>query len=187
MSRPLSPPLYNYKKKKKKKSPWSRFNNGVSSLAGRPLGCASGPEEKRLEEWGTGATVRQRKAPQEGSVPTAESICQHRPRGFFLLGAQPGFPRQPGRGAVPCRGSRWEKGGPLTFSSSDTRSSKSAILGCSGWAGAWREAGREGSRVMESQRKPSEGPARKRWPRGRHVSYGRGDGFGAGTPVSRLA
>lgn len=104
MSRPLSPPLYNYKKKKKK-SPWSRFNNGVSSLAGRPLGCASGPEEKRLEEWGTGATVRQRKAPQEGSVPTAESICQHRPRGFFLLGAQPGFPRQPGRGAVPCRGS----------------------------------------------------------------------------------
>nr|XP_037854016.1 suppressor of tumorigenicity 7 protein-like isoform X3 [Chlorocebus sabaeus] len=42
-----------------------------------------------------------------------------------------------------------ERGGPLTFSSSDTRSSKSAILGCSGPARLWA-LGRPG-------RKPSDG------------------------------
>lgn len=67
-----------------------------------------------------------------------------------------------------------ERGEPLTFSSSDTRSSKSAILGCSGPARPWREGGREESRMMESQRGPSEAPARKRRARERHVSYGRG-------------
>lgn len=37
------------------------------------------------------------------------------------------------------------RGGPLTFSSSDTRSSKSAILAALAQPGDRREAGREGS------------------------------------------
>lgn len=97
----------------------------------------------------------------------------------LAAGERPRAPR--GRAAVRGRGLLKVSGAkakgqrfPFTFSSSDTRSSKSAILGCSGPARPWREGGWEESRVMESQRGPSEGPARKRRPRERHVSYGRG-------------
>lgn len=136
-------------------------------------------EKKRVKEWGTGATVRQRKAPQEQSVPTAERMPAPAKKLLFP-GDTAGVPTTARSG--PCSLSREEareRGGPLTFSSSDTRSSKSAILGCSGPARPGREASREGSRMMESPRGPSEGPARKRRPRGRHVSYGRGWWLGA--------
>lgn len=121
-----------------------------------------------------------RRKPLKGqrNVPTAgDGNTRHRPRSFLLLGALPGSHPSPGRASYPVPGKRQERGEPLTFSSSDTRSSKSAILGCSGPARPWRERGWEESRVMESQRGASEGPARKRRPRERHVSYGRGDGW----------
>lgn len=59
------------------KSPLSRFNKGKSLLFPEShWAVPQAPEgKKRVEEWGTGATMSQRKAPQEESVPTAESVC----------------------------------------------------------------------------------------------------------------
>lgn len=133
-------------------------------------------EKKRVEEWGTGATVRQTKAPKERSVPTAELMpVQAKKLLFSEDTARVPTAARSGPRSLSREEAR-ERGGPLTFSSSDTRSSKSAILGCSGPARPQREAGREGSSVMESPRGLSEGPARKRRPRGRHVSFGLGGG-----------
>lgn len=116
------------------KSPQSRFNKGKSLLLheGHWAVPQAQEEKKRVEEWGTGATVRQTKAPKERSVPTAERMPAQA-KELLFPGDTARVPTAARSG--PCSLSREEareRGGPLTFSSSDTRSSKSAILGCSG-------------------------------------------------------
>lgn len=153
-------------------------NSITESLFSRrkTTGLCLRPRSKRVEEWGTGATVRQRKAPKRAAKrPDCGERTPARTEKLPSPGGTAGVPTAV-RSGLPTlsREEARERGEPLTFSSSDTRSSKSAILGCSGPARPWREGGWEESRVMESQRGPSEGPARKRRPRERHVSYGRG-------------
>lgn len=122
-------------------------------------------------------------SPSRGKHPDCGERMPAKAKTLLSSGGTAGVPTAAGSGPRSLsREEVGERGGPLTFSSSDTRSSKSAILGCSGPARPWREAGREGGRMMESQRRPSEGSARKRRPLGRHVSYGRGSWARAPTP-----
>lgn len=122
-------------------------------------------------------------SPSRGKHPDCGERMPAKAKKLLSSGGTAGVPTAAGSGPrSPSREEVRERGGPLTFSSSDTRSSKSAILGCCGPARPWREAGREGGRMMESQRRPSEGSARKRRPLGRHVSYGRGSWARAPTP-----
>ncbi|KAK2495354.1 hypothetical protein MC885_007705 [Smutsia gigantea] len=64
--------------------------------------CLRPRRKGRVEEWGTGATVRQRKAPPEGNVPAAESTPLPAKKLLFpddIARAPPAACRAP----VPCR------------------------------------------------------------------------------------
>lgn len=65
-------------------------------------------EKKRVEEWGTGATVRQTKAPKERSVPTVERMPAQAKKLLFP-GDTARVPTAARSAPVPCRERRQER------------------------------------------------------------------------------
>lgn len=119
------------------KSSQPRSHEGkVSFLAGRGQRAVPGAgEEESLRNGELGAPGAPGARPSGGRRPdrTAAGGRRRGLSGFCLPGGLPGLPAAAGPGPRPlARAEGRERGAPLTFSSSDTRSSKSAILGCSG-------------------------------------------------------